>query len=1710
MVTKSASPSSNSESPLVMDHDTGPLAEAEALFSQGRLDEALDLVAPYQKRSMAARACVARIQRAQQQGLTPYCLQLLEAFAGDHPAEASSYLSSLKNLGTKVAESKNLKSAFDSLSPAEQNEIKGKAGNSFDEIISLSQEKNPEMFWEQILNFSEGLLSDGKTEAAAGVLNLIHESLGEGKGFFLTDISKRASAQLQAIQGQGSTGLRFEFLASHFLQDVMDYKSVLPMIVSGGVGELTQTLTLGRWANLGQKAWYQVGMGARISSGLLSFGVEVATFSLLGRGLRQLSGEDISWDAKSVGADFLESTLSLGALKLCGFLGNQGFLKLHGLSELGAPTRLSGLAKFTQVALPQVSTFAGMMASHKLEESLDLRKHVDNATTVTDTLVSMVNLGVGGHLGHTALGESYASFQKELGTRANIYSDFSKESGKLQAKAQESRSSKLRRSLSLAQSPLLAPMWMMLGAGGPGGGGIVLRSKQAGLLRTLAHRAFLRFVYAWLSYAGDSGGPNYQNWLADLDTAKSFYTIRSKRVDSGQGPDLRWARSQARLAKKRGVDLQVWMRRALKEASPEAVEGALELMFPDSTLSPYAAIERRKYWILDEGIPGGARFLKDLYELNESRHGFSQHEGPDSFVRFGGPLLQQMNIAESLVDLGEAETALPMIRRIARSKDSGRSVEANRILWKAGQKEEALANLTALLHDPVLNRISVARDAANLMLKIDGENKDALVYLLDQLKEKPASIARILVEHHAPEAVPHLLQAIKLLSTNSNLDPPLQSRKPALWKYLNLLDEYFRRSDQEGFIVLVKTLTDFDSSKTMLIDGETEYAWDHIREEFLKLFKTLKHGSFAWRGIGSALIKMLPPYQIVDELVAWSLGNLQNEQIALRSDAIRFAGEMGIKKSIPTLEASLRSNKEKADILLDTCTALVKLGRLDSVKPVLRRLLSDPKFGEKAAKLMDQIEPDWADPMAQGKKRLPARGYRQLPTEHFAEVLDENGKSYRLYYPGQEPERNTEEERGTHYEISLTGKNATQSEEKLFGIIKVKRSTGEEEVEFLFSPYQSKKDPIKLKMPVSEAIKKKLLVLGDDETLGINPDLPGVIAEELNPPLPKRKFKRSSVAGSQILITQLAQNEAFEGLVFPKGSIITVNENGGQKKVVNITLSGPVSFVGRHFEKGCLFEFDDKGRLKSVKIPRLDSSSKSGPRDLIISRKSKRSRITVEFGTSEEETRLLFDREKKVFYEESDSLPNPTPNPGSKPKAVEKSSDDAEQEKKALDEIAEDEAQENLEKKVRRIDKDKDKLFSVAGPALISLDILSHGHPTALGLVASALSIVPLIPSVLGFLHRPSHPYRDEPSTVLHPLGEVLSHYTSGAPRLIKLSKPQLIDGMKISDQLPVEFHENGRFASGKLAKTFNLSDWQFAKDTEIKQDETGQTRTIRLPHPVEIADILIPEGGLISFDPQGLILRVDSPEFNLPLAQEKLRMCKQILAEAGQRPFDVPFDQVAKAAFALAEWSDRSSIPHLCMLLVWVKDPRIRAEAAKYLGKLKATEAIPELLAIVKKEKVDGELRAEALRALEIIVMDRNSPPRELFFQSLFHRAGVGAAGLDFLDLLYNGVNPLHQGHYTTGALSIFALGALSLFSFLGAAAWGRSFRKRGEKVEKALQEKSNEKVKVRVEEFSESNLTTETQVEPPSAREESDTAEAEREKQAEDEVPSRKTQKL
>lgn len=273
-------------------------------------------------------------------------------------------------------------------------------------LDSLVKSPDGEFFWQEILALGRDFNRKQQPEKAGTVFYFLVQAAPEAQ-------RPGAQRELDAVMGQGNAGLRAEFLVSSFVQNATDYRSVVPMLAGSLVGSTISTAALGRLATARSAGLLTRGFGARSLAGLIGLSMEVPVFAFANRAL--------AGSASPVGDDLTRAALTLGALKVFGAAGNRALA-----SQWLAGTPAGGA--LARSLVPQVSIFAGMLGAHWLEQKAGLRPHGDGATTLTDTLASMVSLSVGAHLGHSLLGPKFAAFQRELAFRVEN-ADSGRESG---------------------------------------------------------------------------------------------------------------------------------------------------------------------------------------------------------------------------------------------------------------------------------------------------------------------------------------------------------------------------------------------------------------------------------------------------------------------------------------------------------------------------------------------------------------------------------------------------------------------------------------------------------------------------------------------------------------------------------------------------------------------------------------------------------------------------------------------------------------------------------------------------------------------------------------------------------------------------------------------------------------------------------------------------------------------------------------------------------------------------------------------------------------------------------------------------------------------------------------------------------------------------------------------------------------------------------
>lgn len=350
------------------------------------------------------------------------------------------------------------------------------------ELQSLARETDPGFFF-------EGLMAAGMRQEAAGDIQIAAEIYGViAQADSQENLSHRAQARLDAILGRGAAGARFEFLARHFAREASDPATLLAMTAGSMVFSLSRGAFLSRLLASPTRNLLTQGLGARALASTGAFLFEVPAFWATGKGLREFAAPGSqSWDLNTNWHELASASLSLGALKLCGFGSQSLYRRIAGPSAALRETSL-------QAVFHQTGMFAGILAGHRLEEIVGLRRPVDGATTLLDSAVMLLQFHVGGRLSHQALGEGWASRLRQMEARLGQLPSVSESPrpprdssfGLDPVLAFSGISAAPRGSESSFESLLNRPSFMMMeGEGGEGSG----RSRPLrGLLQQVAER----------------------------------------------------------------------------------------------------------------------------------------------------------------------------------------------------------------------------------------------------------------------------------------------------------------------------------------------------------------------------------------------------------------------------------------------------------------------------------------------------------------------------------------------------------------------------------------------------------------------------------------------------------------------------------------------------------------------------------------------------------------------------------------------------------------------------------------------------------------------------------------------------------------------------------------------------------------------------------------------------------------------------------------------------------------------------------------------------------------------------------------------------------------------------------------------------------------------------------------------------------------------
>ncbi len=288
--------------------------------------------------------------------------------------------------------------------------------SSRDEWRAILQEPDEALLHEALWSFAAKQERAEAPERAAELYAYLAEAAAASK----PDLARRARERLAFLQGSGPVRLRVESLLHRFSREACDPANLMAMVLAGSVYRLTRAGVLSRLLASPAANPLTRGFGARALAAVSGFALEAPVFTLGGKAAGAALGRPQAWDSESFGRELASSYLVLGGLKLAGWGSQAVYRRLVdpvGANLVFAPMQGGGgrtQGSPLQLLFQQGGMLSGILIGHSLEERLGLRPRQDGATTLTDSLATLLQFHVAGRLTCSAFGEGFHRWERGL------------------------------------------------------------------------------------------------------------------------------------------------------------------------------------------------------------------------------------------------------------------------------------------------------------------------------------------------------------------------------------------------------------------------------------------------------------------------------------------------------------------------------------------------------------------------------------------------------------------------------------------------------------------------------------------------------------------------------------------------------------------------------------------------------------------------------------------------------------------------------------------------------------------------------------------------------------------------------------------------------------------------------------------------------------------------------------------------------------------------------------------------------------------------------------------------------------------------------------------------------------------------------------------------------------------------------------------------
>lgn len=365
------------------------------------------------------RSSIPRIKVASPATLIPPGIRIFaELLAGNN-------LDSPLHQALESGKPSSLRVTFHSLPPAEKKILEQDWGPQLEEMFSLAQEKDPVVFFKGLLLLGMRLENGEKIGAALSVYQLFSQQNFASKWRIPEDLRRKAQARANAILGVGSFAPRFEFLADRFLQEATAPEALFGMTAAGLAFKIIRLAALSRLLPTASKASWTEALISRLFANGAGLFAESLTLPLATKSAGALLGKTQDWSQANLERESASAALVLGMMRLTGFA-----------SESAASRWLNDSGRwenFTRAVLPQGAMLNGILLGNLLEEKAGLKKPQDGATTLLDSLSTLLQFNVAGQLNHRITGPSWQAWEKNLDLHAeNIAKQHAGGKGRIQ------------------------------------------------------------------------------------------------------------------------------------------------------------------------------------------------------------------------------------------------------------------------------------------------------------------------------------------------------------------------------------------------------------------------------------------------------------------------------------------------------------------------------------------------------------------------------------------------------------------------------------------------------------------------------------------------------------------------------------------------------------------------------------------------------------------------------------------------------------------------------------------------------------------------------------------------------------------------------------------------------------------------------------------------------------------------------------------------------------------------------------------------------------------------------------------------------------------------------------------------------------------------------------------------------------------------------